>query len=127
MAKKDFANINTAKQETGVNTGEVFTAIETGKHAYRQQGTASAEEQAERLASMKTQGRKGCKAPRVNFAFSSTNYEYIKIMSRMTGKSMTEFMNDCIAEHRENHPELYEQAKAILAALDSSKGGAADE
>lgn len=126
MAKKDFGSINTERQETGVNTGEVFAAIETGKHAYRQQGTASLEEQQERAAKLKTQGRKGCKAVRINTAFTPENHEYVKVMSKISGKTMTEFINVCIQVHREAHPEVYEQAKALIAAMEGT-GGAANE
>ena len=66
---------------------------------------------------MRTQGRAGAKLPRINMAFSPENHEYIKIMSGVTGKTMTEFTNFVVERYREEHPELYEQAKAILAAL----------
>lgn len=115
--KKTFGNINTNKAETGTATGEVITTIERGNSDRQQQGTASPQEQRERASKLKTQGRKGCKAVRINMAISPENYEYIKIMSQITGKSMTEFCNIMFEAYRKQHPETFEKAKAILDEL----------
>lgn len=118
MAKKDFAAINTGKAETGVATGEVFTAIERGKSTYKQQGTASAAERQERAAQLKTQGRKGCKAVRINMAFTPENHQFIKVMAQVTGKSMTEFTNIVIDKYRDEHPEIFDRARAIIDSVE---------
>lgn len=107
-SKKDFA---------GVNTGRVYGAIEQATSNRGQQGTASPQEAAERAAQLKTQGRKGCKATRINMAFTPENHEFIKVMARLTGKTMTEFANLVVERYRTEHPELYEQAKAIIDQL----------
>ena len=107
-SKKDFA---------GMNTGRVYGAIEQATSNKGQQGTASPQEAAERAANLKTQGRKGCKATRINMAFTPENHEFIKVMARLTGKTMTEFANLAIERYRTEHPELYEQAKAIIEQL----------
>jgi len=108
MAKKDFSTIN---------TGRVFGAIEQATGKKGQQTTASPQEAAERASQLKTQGRKGCKAVRINMAITPENHEYIKIMARVTGKTMTEFANLAIERYRNEHPELLEQAKAIIDQL----------
>ena len=107
-SKKDFA---------GMNTGRVYGAIEQATSRKGQQGTASPQEAAERAAQLKTQGRKGCKATRINMAFTPENHEFIKVMARLTGKTMTEFANLVVERYRNEHPELYEQAKAIIDQL----------
>ena len=107
-SKKDFA---------GVNTGRVYGAIEQATSNRGQQGTASPQEAAERAAQLKTQGRKGCKATRINMAFTPENHEFIKVMARLTGKTKTEFANLVVERYRTEHPELYEQAKAIIDQL----------
>lgn len=104
-SKKDFA---------GMNTGRVYSAIEQATSEKGQQGTASPQEQAERAAQLKTQGRKGCKAVRINMAFTPENHEFIKIMAKISGKTMTEFANLVVERYRDEHPEIYEQAKAII-------------
>ena len=104
-AKKDFS---------GMNTGRVYDAIEQATSRKGQQGTASPQEQAERAAQLKTQGRKGCKAIRINMAFTPENHEFIKIMAKISGKTMTEFANLVVERYRNEHPEIYEQAKAII-------------
>lgn len=109
-SKKDFSQIK---------TDSIFNAIETGTSRRGQQGTASPEEQAERAAELRTQGRKGCKATRINMAFTPENHEFIKVMARASGKTMTEFANLVIAAYRNEHPEILEQARAFLDTVNS--------
>lgn len=107
-SKKDFA---------GMNTGRVYGAIEQATSRKGQQGTASPQEAAERAAQLKTQGRKGCKVIRINMAFTPENHEFIKVMATISGKTMTEFANLIVERYRNEHPEIYEQAKAIIDQL----------
>lgn len=110
MAKKDFA---------GINTGRVYGSIEQATSTKGQQGKASPQEQAERKAGLKTQGRKGCKATRINMAFTPENHEFIKVMAKATGRSMTELTNDVIAAYRTEHPEFMEKAAGFLDFIKS--------
>lgn len=104
-AKKNFEKINTSK---------VYGNIEQATSEKGQQGTASPQEAAERAAELRTQGRKGCKAIRINMAFTPDNHEFIKVMAKISGKTMTEFTNLVVERYRNEHPEIYEQAKAII-------------
>ena len=119
MAKKDFAAIKTERAGGDMSqaAGKVFGAVEQATSTKGQQGTASPQEAAERAAELRTQGRKGCKAIRINMAFTPENHEFIKIMASITGKTMTEFTNLVIERYRTEHPEIYEQAKAIKDSL----------
>ena len=108
-SKKDFTAMNTGNR--------VQSSIDQATGRRGQQTTATPEEAAQRQANLATQGRKGCKAIRINMAFTPDNHEYIKLMAKITGKSMTEFANYAIEKHREEHQELYDQAKAIIEKL----------
>lgn len=109
MAKKsDFSDIS---------TGRITESIEKATGKKGQQGTASQEEQAERKAALRTQGRKGCKNVRINMAFTPDNYEFIKLMAKATGKTMTEFTNMLIAAYRKEHPEYMEKAADFLQLI----------
>lgn len=108
-----------AKDFSGINTGRVYENIETATAEHKHQGTASPQEQAQRKAEMRTQGRKGCKLARINLAFSPDNHEFIKVMARATGRSMTEFTNLVIDAYRAEHPEMLEQARAFLDTVNS--------
>lgn len=108
--KKDFA---------GMNTGRVYSAIAQATSNKGQQGKASPQEAAERAANLKTQGRKGCKAIRINMAFTPKNYEFIKILSRASGRTMTEFANLVIAAYRREHPEILGEAQSFLDKINS--------
>ena len=112
MAKKDFSAMNTGRAETAESSA-VMRKLEQGASNKGQQGEATQQEAAERAA----QGRKGCKAIRINMAFTPENHEFIKTMARISGKTMTEFANLCIQKYREEHPDLYEQAKQIIDSL----------
>ncbi len=115
--KKDFA---------GMNTGRVYGAIEQATSRKGQQGTASPQEVQERREQMKTQGRKGCKAIRINMAFTPSNHEFIKVLARATGHTMTDFTNIIIEAYRKEHPELMEQANTFLATVNSGLFSKAD-
>lgn len=116
--KKDFTTMNTerAAAQTG---GNVESAIAQATSTRGQQGTASPQEQAERASELRTQGRKGCKAIRINMAFSPENHEFITVMAKASGRSMTVFTNQVIAAYRNEHPELMEQARAFLDTINS--------
>ena len=105
MAKKDFS---------GMNTGKVYTAIETATSRRGQQGEASPQEKAERADELRTQGRKGCKAVRINMAFTPDNHRFIKTMARIYGMTMTEYTNHVVEKYRLEHPELYDQAQSLI-------------
>lgn len=108
MTEKDFS---------GINTGRIYRDIEQATAQKGQQGTASTQEAAKRASEMKTQGRKGCRAVRINMAFSPENYEFIRIMARISGQNLTEFTNHVITKYREEHPEIFNQAKAIIEQM----------
>lgn len=108
--KKDFA---------GMNTGRVYGAIEQATSRKGQQGTASPQEQQERADNLQTQGRKGCKAIRINMAFTPDNHEFIKVMAKASGHSMTEFTNLVIAAYRREHPEIMAKANDFLETINS--------
>lgn len=110
MAKKDFS---------GINTGRVYESIEQATSTKGQQGTVSPQEAAERMAALKTQGRKGCKATRINMAFTPENHEFIKVMAKASGRTMTEFANLVIAAYRNEHPEIMEKAQGFLDTINS--------
>lgn len=109
-AKKSFEQMQ---------TGSVYGTIEQATSSKGQQGTASKAEQAERAANLQTQGRKGCKAFRINMAFTPDNHEFIRVMAKASGHTMTEFTNMVIAAYQREHPEIMEQAHAFLATINS--------
>lgn len=117
MASK-FEGMNTRKT-TGAGAGEeVLKRQQQGASRKGQQQEVTPEEKAEREATGRTQGRKGCKATRINMAFWSENHDFIKTMARISGKTMTEYTNLVIQKYREEHPDIYERAKSLIAELE---------
>lgn len=86
----------------------------TGKTG--QQDTASPEEIAARKSALRTQGRKGAKATRINMAFRPENYTFIKIYSKSTGKTLTEACNEML-DYARTDPKFIEAALNRLEAL----------
>ena len=110
-SKKDFGSINIGSRVHG--------SIQQATSNRGQQSEASPQEAAARKEEMRTQGRKGVKAERINMAFSTGNYEFIKVMARATGKTMTEFTNLIIEAYRQEHPEIMDQARHFLDVVNS--------
>lgn len=102
-----------------MTTNNVYGGLEQAMSRKGQQGTATKEEQKERAENLQTQGRKGCKAIRINMAFTPDNHEFIKVMAKASGRSMTEFTNLVITAYRNEHPEIMEQANAFLNVINS--------
>lgn len=49
---------------------------------------------------VRTQGRKGFKKPRINLAFDSENFlDEIRNQAKREGKSITQFVNDTVADY----------------------------
>jgi|HigsolmetaGSP11D_1036233.scaffolds.fasta_scaffold00512_25 hypothetical protein len=63
----------------------------------------------------RTQGRKGQKLPRINMAFSPQNHEYLQLISRLEGVSITEYVNRLIETDRGLRAEVIAKAKQILS------------
>lgn len=75
--------------------------------------TYTAEEKLQAIENLKTRGRKGVKMPRINLAYTVDNHEYIRLMAGAQGKTMTQFINEIIEQHREQHKEIFEKLKQI--------------
>ncbi len=75
-------------------------------------------EKAERETQGRTQGRKGCKSSRINMAFWTENYHFVKTMARISGQTMTEYVNRILDEYRKEHSETYENAQRLLADVE---------
>ena len=52
-------------------------------------------------------------------AFTDSNYQFIKVMAKASGKTMTEFTNLVIAAYQREHPEIMAQAQAFLDTINS--------
>ena len=99
--KKNFDELKNANTSFTLNE-----AVKATKRTGSQ--TPATEEEAEaRKALMQTRGRKGVHLPRINMAFTPENHEYIKTMALITGQTMTEFLNNIIAEYRVQYDENY--------------------
>lgn len=118
MAKKDFSQVNTgrvydtiaaATAEPEQEVQEVQEIQETEKKR-KPRKEYTAQERLNFIQEMKTAGRKGVKLPRINLAFAPDVYEYIQIMSRVRGESMTDFVNIALRQHMEEHRDLYDKA-----------------
>ena len=109
---KDFSN---------ANTGRVYDTIAEAtaepEQTRKPRKEYTDDDRAAFMAAGTTTGRKGCKAVRINMAFPPDLHDYIRIMARVRGQTITEFTNDVIRASMETNAETYEQAKAFRAAF----------
>lgn len=85
-------------------------SVHEAQKAEHARKTYSEEEKQEFLAAMKTAGRKGCRLPRINMAFAPELYDYVKTMSKVSGLTLTEFVNTVIKQYMDTHREQYDKA-----------------
>lgn len=117
-SKKDF---------TTANTGRVYGAIaeataapdqtQEAPQARKERKTYTEQEQHEFREAGKTKGRKGCKAIRINMAFTPEVHEYIKVMARVRGESITDFTNYIFTRSMEENAETYQRAKEFMESI----------
>lgn len=109
---KDFSIL---ESETGVY--ETMKAA-TAQGRKPRKGNYTEEEKAEAVKTHGTQGKKGMKMPRINMAFDGEVYDFVKTMAKMTGTTMTDFMNKCMKEYMKEHAETYRKAVALREELE---------
>lgn len=108
----DKNQLKVGRQTTSTN--RVSEAIEKSGQKKQQQSTATPEEIRARQSALKTQGRKGCKGPRINMQFTPENHQFVKTMSKVRGIPMSKFLDEIITEYRENHADQYEALIEII-------------
>lgn len=70
-----------------------------------------------RQEALATQGKRGAKAQRINMAFTPSNIDFIRIMAKLKGQTMTQFVNEILDRERENAGETYQKAKELIDSL----------
>ena len=119
---KDFSKVNTGRSRVQAEIEQAAEVRQPG-----QQGTAGPEEQRQRAEEMKTSGRKGCHLPRINLAFTPTNHEFVRIVSRIRGESLTAFVNWVLEQYRLEHPDLYKGALELIEKGERQKEGGGND
>lgn len=100
-----------AKPETAPAPTE-HEAPESKKHQ-----DLTAEERADILRVTGAAGRKDEKLSRINMAFAPAIYDYIYVMSRACGITMTQFTNLAVKEYAKNHEDLYDRVREFRNSL----------
>lgn len=116
MAKKKFEGINTEPVYTTIaEATEEPETVEAQpiKKQRKPVETYSPERVRQMQEAGTTRGRKGCKANRVNMAFTPEIHDYIRTMARVRGESITDFTNYVFRKSMEENAAIYEQAKAF--------------
>lgn len=117
-SKKDFSNVAAARV-LGVAEDAIAPEVIEADDAQENMSepkkrkprrTYNAQEAHEYRDMLKTQGRKGASAKRINLAFTDTNYNYVSTMARVRGETLTEFINLVIAESMARNAETYLKA-----------------
>ncbi len=101
--KKSFRDINPALQ-----------FISNAQEVQEVQDTQEVHDTQEVQQVQRTQGKKGQKLPRINMAFQPSNLEYLQIISRIAGVSITEYVNRLVVADRNKQSAVVEQARRVL-------------
>lgn len=114
-SKKDFTAANTDRVYNAISeaTADPGQDAQQAQEAQKARAPYTAEQVQEMRQAGTTQGRKGCKAIRINMAFTPEIHEYIKTMARVRGESITDFTNYVFKQSMADNAELYEQAKVF--------------
>ena len=100
------------------NANKVHGAIaEATQEPRKERKTYTDEERNAFQSQLRTAGRKGCKAPRINTAYTPENYEFIKIMSKASGYTLADFINIIIDNYRKEHLEQYNKVIELRNSL----------
>lgn len=100
-----------------INTGSIYAGVNKGTKTEGQQTEPSEEEINERRSELRTQGRKGCEAIRINMAITPENHEFLASASKIMGMSITKYANYIIEKYRKEHAEAYEDIKNLKSRL----------
>lgn len=98
MSKKNFKKSNPALAYISKNKDSKDT-LDT-QEVQSAPSTQLTPEPQQKPQAPSTQGRKGQKRQRINMAFDDENIEYLRLMSRFEGVSMTQYVNDLLDEDR---------------------------
>lgn len=99
-----------AKDFTKQAQGSIFDAVMPQGMQPEEEAQVAREAQ----EAFQTQGKEGFKMMRLNMAFTPSNTDFIRVMSRISGMSMTRYVNSVIEKERQRNGETYEKAKALL-------------
>lgn len=102
------------KPEQIGGTERAFNTFAQSAKAKKTQPVASEAEKAQRKAEGRTRGRTGCKADRINLAFTVDNYNFVKRFARCKGMSMTDFVNYIIEEYRKSNQKEFEKIEEFI-------------
>ena len=116
-SKKDFSTANTGRVYNTITEATAEPEAQEVQQTRRARRTYTEQEQQEFREAGKTKGRKGCKAIRINMAFTPEVHRYITTMSRVRGESITDFTNHVFARSMEENAETYKKAQEFLDSI----------
>ena len=115
---KDFTQANTGRVYSTITEATAEPEAQEVQQARKERKTYTEQEQQKFRDEGKTKGRKGCKAIRINMAFTPDIHEYITTMARVRGESITAFTNYVFTRSMAENADLYEQAKAFKKSFE---------
>ena len=105
MVKKNFKDNNPA-----------LAFISTSETVGEQQAQEVQDEPSTSVSHI-TQGKKGQKLPRINMAFATPNLEYLQLISRIEGVSVTEYVNRLIEADKEARKDIIKEVRKLLKGV----------
>ena len=112
-----FFSKNDAQQEKEAQVTQEVQYMHKAQEVSEAQLTQDVKDMAEKLdaaEARKTAGRKGFKMQRLNISLTPSEFEYVRIMAAISGKSQTRFIGDLISAEAERNAETFRKAKEII-------------
>ena len=94
-----------AFNQMSISQGKAKETKKPEKKATSTSKTAEEIEKLERAENFKTSGHKGEKLPRINMAFTPSNYKFITTIGKLKSGSATKFVNEIVKEYMENNKQ----------------------
>ncbi len=125
MAKsKDFSNVTLSRAAQQMQTAQGIEEAQeeqitqedhSSQEKQRKPRKRYTEEEARAILEegRNTRGLGGVHVPRINMAFTPSNYDFITTLARMRGETYTDFVNHLVDITREKYKEQYELAKKL--------------
>lgn len=112
MVKKDFREKSSQAAEMFMTPRETEAQEELKPQEIKE--TSAHDEPKAPKEQKETKAPKAQKIQKLNIAFYGNNMEYLNIISRVKGISITQYINEMVAKDQEGKEEMISKAKAFF-------------
>lgn len=115
MSKKSYKGAASASIDKFFSANDVSNTdkVQEVQKVYETQQEQIVQDVLKAQEVQQTQGKKGCKMQRINMAFTPNNIDFIRVIAKLKGQTMTQYVNDILDKEREENKALYDQIQEL--------------